>query len=67
MKDSCENIPRYREGKCQSKNCNIFCSDTIYQYSVKDKDKFIEVMCGYNTTKKDVEANISKVHVQNYP
>ena len=43
------------KGRIKVRPAVSFVSDATYHDSVKDKSKFIEVMCRYNTANKDVK------------
>ena len=53
------------KGRIEVRPAVSFVSDATYNDSVKDKAKFIEVMCRYNTASKDVKANNYQIHVKN--
>ena len=55
IKDSCEKPQDVEKGRIKVRPAVSFVSDTTYHDSVKDKAKFIEVMCRYNTANKDVK------------
>ena len=56
IKDSCEKPQDAEKDRIKVRPAVSFVSDATYHDSVKDKAKFIEVMCRYNTTNKDVKA-----------
>ena len=62
-----EETLRCREGNNQSESSYLLVSDASYYYdSRKDKSKFIEVTCRYNTANRDIKANNYKVNARKF-
>ena len=66
IKESCEKPQDAEKGRIEVRPAVSFVSDATYNDSVKDKAKFIKVMCRYNTASKDVKANNYQIHVKKF-
>ena len=66
IKDSWKKSQDAEKGRIKVRPAVSSVSDATYHDSVKDKAKFIEVMCRYNTANKDVKASNYQVHAKKF-